>query len=208
MEKSAATGAFAGRRWEIPLGRCAAVVLAVVASPSLWAQEAVRSAMLDEVRKENPVRIEVTTSTLPRVESLDGFQAPRVDLAFLPGKATMLGPVVGMSMPRTGAPAFGLNAPRSSSTVDFGLRLSHKMDNQQQVDVTAWRRMNTEDDAYTQVQLRQPVYGARVEMNLATAKRSGFAAERGFIGLQLESGARITLKRKDGRPMVYYRTAF
>jgi hypothetical protein len=32
--------------------------------------------------------------------------------------------------------------------------------------------------------------------------------DRGFIGMQLEGGARITIKRKDGRPMVYYRSAF
>ena len=29
-----------------------------------------------------------------------------------------------------------------------------------------------------------------------------------FIGLQLEGGARISIKRKYGGPMVYYRTSF
>lgn len=206
MEKAAATGVFAGRHWEVPLVRCTAAVLAVIASPSLWAQDAARVAALDEVRKDAPLRLEVRTSTLPRIEALDGFQAPRVDLALIPGNSTGISPVLGMSTPRAGGQAFGLNTPRSS--VDLGVRLSHRLESQQQIDVTAWRRMNTDDDAYTQVQMRQPVYGARVEMNLAGGRRSGFAADRGFIGLQLESGARITLKRKDGRPMVYYRNSF
>jgi hypothetical protein len=206
MEKAAATGVFAGRHWEIPLGRCAAAMLAVLALPAAWAQDSASSGVLNEARKESPMRLEVRTSTLPRIEALDGFQAPRVDLALLPGNSTGIGPVLGMSTPRGDGQAFGLNPPRSS--VDLGVRLSHRLESQRQIDVTAWRRMNTDDDAFTQVQMRQPVYGARVEMNLSAAKRSGFAAERGFIGLQLESGARITLKRKDGRPMVYYRTAF
>jgi hypothetical protein len=206
MEKAAATGVFAGRHWDIPLARTAALLLAVTASPAVRAQDAASSAALGELRKEAPVRLEVRTSTLPRIEALDGFQAPRVDLALLPGSATGIGPVVGLSMARSEGQAFGLNAPRSS--VDLGVRLSHRPEGKQQIDVTAWRRMNTDDDAFTLAQARQPVYGARVEMNLSTARRSGFAAERGFIGLQLESGARITLKRKDGRPMVYYRSSF
>ena len=72
----------------------------------------------------------------------------------------------------------------------------------------AWRRMNTDDDAYSLIQQRQPVYGARVEMNLAGGRKSGIATGVGFIGVQLESGARISVKRKDGRPMIYYRTSF
>jgi hypothetical protein len=33
-------------------------------------------------------------------------------------------------------------------------------------------------------------------------------ADRGFIGFQLESGARVTLRRSGGKPMIYYRTRF
>jgi hypothetical protein len=46
-----------------------------------------------------------------------------------------------------------------------------------------------------------------VEMQLA-GSRSAFVAEHGFVGLQLDGGARITLRRSGGRPMVYYRTRF
>jgi hypothetical protein len=210
MEQAAVIDASAGHRWGSPLGRCVAVALALVLCPVLWAQDAPRLAgdlVLAEARIDIPVRLQVTTSALPRMEALDGgFQAPRVDVALLPANASGLGPVLGMSTPRQGVQPFGPNPNRPS--VDFGLRWSHRLQSQQKIDVTAWRRMNTDDDAYTLVQLRQPVYGARVEMNLSPARRSGFAAERGFIGVQLEGGARITLKRKDGRPMVYYRTSF
>jgi hypothetical protein len=39
-------------------------------------------------------------------------------------------------------------------------------------------------------------------------RKAGFSLDHGFIGLQLESGARISVKRKDGHPMIYYRTTF
>jgi hypothetical protein len=206
MEKVAAAGRTG--TFEVPLGRCAAVLLAAVVCPALWAQDGLRlpTDLRSDARTDPQVRMEVNTSALPRIEAQDGgFQAPRVDVSLLPGGAGGLGPILGMSTPRQGAPAFGLNPARGS--VDFGLRYSHRLQSQQQIDVTAWRRMNTEDDAYTLAQMRQPLYGARVEMKL-TPQRSGFAAERGFIGLQLESGAKISFKRKDGRPMVYYRTSF
>lgn len=57
------------------------------------------------------------------------------------------------------------------------------------------------------VQLRDAGYGARVEMQLS-GSRSSFVADRGFIGVQLDGGARITLRRSGGRPMAYYRTKF
>ena len=71
---------------------------------------------------------------------------------------------------------------------------------------------NVDDDAYTLIQRQQqPVYAARVELNLAeSSSKSGLMADlkSRFIGLQLESGGRISIKRKNGGAMVYYRTAF
>jgi len=43
-------------------------------------------------------------------------------------------------------------------------------------------------------------------MKLESAKP--FAVEKGFVGLQLESGAKISIRRKNGGPMVYYRNSF
>jgi hypothetical protein len=214
MEKAAVTGKSAGSRWEISLGACAALA-ACVACPGLQAQEVDKSSSLQqqqqgmlmaEARIDQPVRLEVQTSTLPRLEAQDsGFQAPRVDLSLFPATSPNFGAVLGMSgfsnrQPQTP----GLQAPRPS--VDLGVRYSQRLQSRQ-VDVTAWRRMTNDDDAITLAQMRQPVYGARVELNLKPSK-GPVSLDGGFIGMQLEGGAKIAIKRKDGRPMVYYRTAF
>lgn len=208
MEKVASTGRQAGSRIGIPRGRWAAALLApLAASPGAWAEETAAAddmAVVAQARKEPSVRVQVQTSALPRLESQDsGFQAPRVDLSLFPAKARGLGAVVGFSgFGPQQAGGLGLAAPVRPS-FDLGVRWSHK-----QIDVTAWRRMNTADDAYSQIQMQQPVYGARVEMNVKPAKFGMLGFDRGFLGLQLESGARITIRRKNGGPMVYYRQTF
>ncbi|HET8745070.1 MAG TPA: hypothetical protein VFM98_05670 [Ramlibacter sp.] len=199
------------------MGAWAALALCV-AQPAVWAQDAAPAETLvaqaqAQAQGEPAMRVHVQTSTLPRLEAQDsGFQAPRVDVSVFPARPAHygLGAVLGMSgfAARQGQGPIGMQPQRPS--FDLGLRWSQRL-NSQQVDITAWRRMNTDDDAYTLVQSREPVYGARFEMSLAAAaKRSSsyFGFDRGFIGLQLQSGARISLKRKDGRPMIYYRTAF
>lgn len=178
-------------------GRAAAAVLGWLACGLAWAQGT------------PPVHVEVNASSLPRLESQDsGFQGPRVDVSVLPGKASGVGVAVGMSgfAPRTTMLPSGYAAVRPS--VDLGVTWRHALQGHKQIDVTAWKRMQGDEDAYTLLQTREPVYGARVEMTLAKSRKAGFSVERGFIGMQLESGARISVKRKDGRPMVYYRTAF
>jgi hypothetical protein len=214
MEKAAVTGRFAGMGWETKLGRCtAAALLACIAYPGLAAAaepglKPGEALVADAAGKESPVRMEVQTSSLPRIEAQDsGFQAPRVDVSLFPSSSSNVGAVFGMSGFGTQQPqALGFQPNRAS--VDLGLRYSHRLQSQRQIDVTAWRRMTAEEDGVVALQQRQPVYGARVEMNLSTAPKNTFALDRGFIGLQLESGARISIKRKDGRPMIYYRTTF
>lgn len=204
MEKVAGTGRLAGNRREVPPGPCAVALAAWLAACAASAHEAEAPAevLLAQARTEAPVRMQVQASALPRLESQDaGFQAPRVDVSLFPSRASGVAAVLGMSgFSVQQAPGLASMKP----SVDVGLRW-----NKGQVDVTAWRRMPVADDAYTLVQMQQqPVYGARVEMNLKPARTGIVAFDRGFIGIQLESGARITIKRKDGRPMVYYRTAF
>ena len=179
------------------------------AHAAAWAQDAssTREAVLAQSKAEPGMRVDVQTSTLPRLDAQDsGFQAPRVDVSLFPSRPATLGAVVGMSgfNARQVPQPFGLQAIRPS--VDLGVRWSARVQSQQ-IDVMAWRRMNN-DDPIDLAQLRQPVYGARVEFDLSPVRKSGFSAERGFIGFQLESGARISIKRKDGRPMIYYRTTF
>jgi hypothetical protein len=210
MEKAAAAGVGAGDRWGSVLGCCAALVAAAWC-PAVQADEPARppaEVLVAQAKMEPRLRLQVQTTSLPRFDAQDsGFQGPRVDVSVTPFNASGsgLGAVVGLASP-SGAP-MGLQSRATS--VDLGLRWSQRLQNQHRVDITAWRRMNTPDDAYSLIQMNQPVYGARVEMNLsAKTRKTGFALDRGFIGLQLQSGARITIKRRNGHPMVYYRTIF
>lgn len=201
MEK-AASGQVTGFRRELSFGCCLAVAVGCcLASLPAWAQEA------DPPRAE-PMRLEVDASSLPHLDGQPkGFQAPRVDMALLPASGSGMGIAVGM----TGFANRPLAQPgftaAAQPAVDLGLRWRHTFDSNRQLDVTAWRRMQTQPDAYQLIQQRQPLYGARVEMKLAPSKQ-GLLMERGFVGMQLQGDARISIKRKDGRPMVYYRNSF
>jgi hypothetical protein len=154
-------------------------------------------------------QLEVSASSLPRFDNTDGSnRSTRIDMTWLPPRRSALGLSLGMgSVDDAMLPGFGPRAGAGTS-VDLGLHWRYTMDGQYRVDVTAWRRMMP-PDALTLIQAREPSYGARVEMRITRSPpRNGLVAERGFIGLQLESGARVTLKRSGGKPMVYYRSKF
>jgi hypothetical protein len=200
-------------RRELSLGRCAAIAWGVLAvCPLGWAQEVTTaSSMQDRVmavesRSEQGVRLEVNSSSLPRLDAQDsGFQAPRVDMALSPQNRG-LGVVLGLG--NVGLRnAVQPNSFSSQPSLDLGVRWRQTVYSNQ-VDVTAWRRMSSDQDAYSLIQQRTPVYGARVEMRLDNGKSPLLNMSGGFLGFQLESGAKISVKRKDGRPMVYYRTSF
>jgi hypothetical protein len=102
-------------------------------------------------------------------------------------------------------PPVGTALPGS---VDVGLQWRQALSRQQTVDITAWRRLAPPPDALSLVQQQDPVYGARVEMKLKSASGAkSFFADK-FIGLQLDSGARIGLKKSNGNPTIYYRNQF
>jgi hypothetical protein len=117
------------------------------------------------------------------------------------------------SGPRT--PSLSLTARESlpglapSGSVDVGVQWSQPIAGRQ-IDVSAWRRVTPQPrDALSLIQQQQQqsaVYGARVEMKLAPASKKLFADK--FIGLQLDSGARIGLKKSNGNPTIYYRNQF
>lgn len=190
----------------------AVTVMACAASQGGWAQGievAAADLPLAAVRDEQkpPARLEVTQITLPRLEGLDSATSgPRLDLTLLPPRKSF-GLAVGMSGFQPAPAALGPgNAPATS--FDVGMHWHHGAEGSYQVDVTAWRRMTQQVDAYTMIQQRQePTYMARVELNLS-GRKSGLVADRGFLGLQLEGGARISLRRKNGGAMFYYRTKF
>lgn len=155
-------------------------------------------------------QLEVSASSLPRFDNVDGSnRTSRIDMTWLPPRRTALGLSLGMgTVDDSTLPQFG--GPRSGSptTLDLGVRWRHTLDGNYRIDVTAWRRVMP-PDALTLVQTREPSYGARVEMSIGRGiPKSGLVADRGFVGLQLESGARVTLKRSGGKPMIYYRTKF
>jgi len=210
MEKVAVIGRSAGRRWENnPVASCTALVLAACAmagGPVRAQEQPAGGVVVADASARPSVRLEVQTSTLPRLDAQDsGFQAQRIDLSLFPTAGSRFGAVVGVSgFNNNSLPQLGL-APTHPS-VDLGVRWSQRVQSRQ-IDIMAWRRMTTDEDAYTLIQMNQPVYGARVELNLSPSK-GPLSISGGFIGMQLQSGARISIKRKDGGPMIYYRTSF
>ena len=102
-------------------------------------------------------------------------------------------------------PPIGTALPGS---VDIGLQWRQTLSRQQTVDITAWRRLAAPaPDAISLVQQQDPVYGARVEMKLTSPSMKSYFADK-FIGLQLDSGARIGIKKSNGNPTIYYRNQF
>lgn len=156
------------------------------------------------------LQLEVSASSLPRFDATDGSnRASRIDMTWLPPRRSALGLSLGMTSVDGAAAAFypAGSFAGATSSVDLGLRWRYTLDSNYRVDVTAWRRL-VPPDALTLVQTRQPSYGARVEMQIRPVPKNGFVADRGFIGFQLESGARVTLRGSGGKPMIYYRTRF
>jgi hypothetical protein len=93
-------------------------------------------------------------------------------------------------------------------SMDFGVHWRWTLDSNYRFDVTAYRRV-ANSDAMSLIESREPSYGARVEMGLASmGPHKGFVADRGFVGFQLEGGGRLTVKRSRGVPMLYYRNQF
>lgn len=201
-------GASNGRRsihW-----RCALVAGALAAACGAGAQEAPLAAAAADVAPL-PARLEVASTSLPRFDGVDSIvNTQRLDLTLLPPRNSALGLAVGMS--GFAAPATVTGAGLTATTppsVDVGVHWRHTFDSNYRIDVTAWRRMAMQpQDAWSLIHMREPTYGARVELNLTPQQRKGFVAERGFVGMQLDNGGRISIRRKNGGPMIYYRTKF
>lgn len=154
--------------------------------------------------------LEISASNLPRFDNVDGSNRTqqRLDMALLSPGRTSFGVTMGLSGLAPASRA-GLTPGVSEglNSVNLGLQWRHVFDNNRRIDITAWRDLGRPNDALALIQARDPGYGARVEMQLA-GSRSPLVADRGFVGVQLDGGARITLRRSGGRPMVYYRNKF
>lgn len=152
--------------------------------------------------------LELSSSEVPRFDETS-TRASRTNLTLFPARRSLLGLSVGVTS-ASGTPTLLLNSNiPSTPMLDLGLHWRHEMDRNYRLDITAWHRVGNLD-AMSLIQSRDYNYGARVEMGLASGKgaRSGFVADRGFVGVQLDGGARVTVKRSGGRPMLYYRNNF
>lgn len=192
----------------VPWGAIGAALLGLSIAAGASAQEfpAVPTDVADAVPAGVRGRVEMATTSLPVFENLDGAShSSRLDMIWLPPRRPNLGLALGLTS-KEGA---GLRLPGSgvSPAVDLGLHWRYTLDTQYRIDVTAWRRM-TPPDAAMLAHERQAAYGARFEMQVKSLPSRRLVADRGFLGLQLESGARITVKRRHGGPMFYYRAKF
>jgi hypothetical protein len=179
-----------------------------------WAQSEAEAVVLAQGAMSSPderkgPQVEVKAITLPRFDNTDnGTHSSRIDMTLLPPRRSALGLSLGLTSPSGSAAQQGAPFGGVSTSVDLGVHWRYTPDGNYRIDVTAWRRV-TPPDAITLIHSRDATYGARVEMRIGPAPtRTGLVAERGFIGLQLDSGARIVVRRKHGGPMFYYRTKF
>lgn len=76
-----------------------------------------------------------------------------------------------------------------------------------QLDVAAWHRTGSPGAQEWAPGAEPARYGARIEMLIASARPRPFK-DYAFLGLRLDNGARIMLKRTNGNPTLYYRVQF
>lgn len=174
----------------------------------------------------NPARLELNTHVPPRLDNPDGpFSTTRLDITGWPrqdaGARSAIGLSLGLNLPRGTVPdsrpgaaqeaRLGQSAApdaRYQQSVDLGVRWRSSLDSSRRIDVSAWRRVTPAPDAISLINSAQPdIYGTRVEMQF-TARKSALVPELGAIGMQLSSGAKLSLRTRHGKPMLYYRARF
>jgi hypothetical protein len=172
------------------------------------AADAARDAIVVAAADTSRPQFEVSASSLPRFDNVDAnTQVNRIDMRVLSARRSGVGIALGMNNAAGGMPGV-VSTLAPARSVDLGVHWRHTFDSNYRFDVTAYRKMPNAD-AISLIESREPVYGARVEMGFGSnSARKGFVADRGFVGLQLEGGARLAVKRKNGGPMFYYRNAF
>jgi hypothetical protein len=194
--------------------RASVLMALVLAAGSAAAEEdafaATEQALTAQAGAARPM-LEIASSEVPRFDSGDAStRASRTRVTLFPAARSAVGFSVGLT--NTSGPSIPLGSPYvpGGPMLDLGLHWRHERDGAYRLDITAWRRVGAVD-AISMIQSQDQNYGARVEMSFASGKpgpRKGFVAERGFVGFQLDGGARVTFKRSGGRPMLYYRSNF
>ena len=194
-------------------GRVGGALMLALASAGAWGFDGDVTALaapstIPSSDERERLQLDLSASSLPRFDNTDGSaRSSRIDMTWLPPRRSALGLSLGMTSSQGSAFAATAPYPGGPASVDLGLHWRYTPDGNYRIDVTAWRRV-VPADPLTLVQIHQPSYGARVEMRINPVQKTGFVADRGFIGFQFESGARVTLRRSGGKPMIYYRTRF
>ena len=154
-------------------------------------------------------QLEVSTTTLPRFDGIDSAtRASRIGVTLLPQHRSSLGVAFGVSSV-SGAKSALVPFSATVPSIDYGVHWRVTLDSNYRFDVTAYRRVQN-SDAMSLIESGDPSYGARVELGMGSiqGRSKGFVADRGFLGVQLEGGARVSVKRSHGGPMFYYRNSF
>ena len=137
-----------------------------------------------------------------------------------PERPRSLGVSLGLSTLTSPAAPLSSNAVASAQAapaaallgMDMGVRWRSQLDVRRQLDVAAWARAPQNARTPDAMQLiwlaQQPSYGTRVEMQWSSSRTAGLVPEFGAVGVQLESGSRLVVRAKRGKPMLYYRAKF
>lgn len=126
----------------------------------------------------------------------DAATLPRVDLALLaPAPSSSRDPL------RLVQANQGMRAP---GQLNLALRWRQQSLGGHAVDASIWHSL-TADPGLTDPADTEPLYGAQVEMELRSDRK---AALRDLLGMKLDNGARISLRRRNGQMAIYYRVQF
>lgn len=157
--------------------------------------------------------LEVRRAPAPQFDADEGVpNGSRVDITgwTRPPSRAGLGLSLGLRVPDGAEPPAWAATGGGGSATDLGLRWRSGWDNNRRFDVLAWRRVSSDANpsAMRLIENRQPGYGTRVEMQFKGARFGRFSTELGALGMQLSGGARLSLRARHGRPMLYYRARF
>jgi len=181
------------------IARTAAWVLACLLCGSAWSQEQAAA----------PPSIQALINTVPVLDGPAGVSSlSRIDMVrWARTQRSALGLSVGLETPL--GPAVD---SRYTPALSVGFRWRTSLgEGDQHLDVASWRRLSatpsvTDPLTGTSQSVDPAQYVTRIELQFAKPK--GMAAELGAIGMQLDGGAKLSLRVKHGGPMVYYRRAF
>lgn len=106
----------------------------------------------------------------------------------------------GMSL---GASRDGLNPPRP----EVGVRWRSRLDGNQRLDLSAWRRITASGAASPEAQ-DEAALQTRIELQFTSPRSSASLGELGALGVQLGADSKLSMRVRRGGPMLYYRMQF